>query len=319
MRIIVKKSTELSDGEMKNISDIFEEIFEKPRTTDMIRRQYEQNPLGFSWVSILYDDDDVIQGINAFIPSYFIINGKRHLFANSVDSMVRKPYRDFFYFNDILKTAYKELKKESVAFIYGYPNDVSFPIVTKSKLFKEIGRMHTYLLPLRIGGIKRKLRFLSPLSYVFCKAYVFYGNMINRSIAPDYKIHKEEETYNKTRYKRGDADYGIERLKNGATLFYKIKKHEGIRTAFIIDITDKSPASFNLAVRYLISNHNKDFDLILYPGLLNSWSTGLIPVPRKYEPKNFFFVGKILDKDALGDEIWDIHNWDTNLSNYDLI
>lgn len=318
MEIIVKKSTDLSEKEFARISAIFEEIFGKRRSVSTLRRQYERNPLGFAWISMIYDNEE-IQGINVYLPCFYIVSGKRLLFANSIDTMVRKPYRDFFSYNDMLKTAYKVLKKEGVTFVYGYPNDNAYPVVIKSKLFKDIGKMRTYCLPLRIGGIKSKFRFLNPLSYVFCKAYVFYGNMMNRSIAPDYKIHKEEETYNQTRYKRGDADYGIERLKNGATLFYKIKNHEGIRTAFIIDITDKSPASFNLAVRYLISNHKKDFDLILYPGLLNSWSTGLIPLPVKYEPKNFYFVGKILDKDALGDEVWDIRNWDTNLSNYDLI
>lgn len=102
--------------------------------------------------------------------------------------------------------------------------------------------------------------------------------------------------------------------------YYRIKEHEGIKTAFILDLPEKSSRSFVNAVRYLLKYHSKEFDIILYVGELPFKVTGLIRVPRRLEPKNFNMTGNILDKNVLDPLlIYDLRNWDTNLSNYDLV
>ena len=99
-----------------------------------------------------------------------------------------------------------------------------------------------------------------------------------------------------------------------------MKEHEGVRTAFIVDVSPKSPRNFVDAVKYLLKHHSKEFDLVLYPGELPFGVTGMIKLPRKVEPKNFNMTANILDKEAVDESvIYDIRNWDTNLSNYDLI
>jgi hypothetical protein len=45
----------------------------------------------------------------------------------------------------------------------------------------------------------------------------------------------------------------------------------------------------------------------------------LITMPHKYEPKHFNFTCKVLEKGYLDDSLYDINNWDVNLSNYDLL
>jgi len=74
------------------------------------------------------------------------------------------------------------------------------------------------------------------------------------------------------------------------------------------------------AVRYLLKHHSKEFDLVLYPGELPFRVTGMIRLPRKMEPKNFNMTANILDKQLIDESVvYNIQNWDTNLSNYDLI
>lgn len=318
MEVVVKKSTDLTEEEYNQISSLFENIFEKSRSTNLLHRQYEQNPLGYAWISMLVDGDRIV-GINTYVPSYYMYKGEKLIFANSIDSMVEKPYRDFFNFNDMVKGAYKMMAKNGVAFVYGYPNDNAYPVLTKAKLMKDIGKMHTYCLPLHIGGIKPRLRMLDPLSELFCRIFTGISGFYTAASTNQPLIRKHDETYNQTRYKRGDADYCNYTFPNGITIFYKIKEHEGVRTAFLIDLSEKSPRAFNRAVRHIISKHRKEFDLLLYPGWLNFKNTSMVRLPRKIEPKNFNFTGKILDKDKIGKEVWDIRNWDTNLSNYDLI
>lgn len=318
MEVVVKKSSELSQEEFKQISTLFERVFEKPRSTDLLHRQYEQNPFGYAWLSMLIDNGKIV-GLNSYVPSYYVVNGQRKVFANSIDSMVEKPYRDFFNFNDMIRAAYTTMAANGVDFVYGYPNDNSFPVLTKGKLMKPIGRMCTYCLPYRIGGIKPSFKVLNIFSKAFSRMYSIVSGIMASSLEQNALVIKESESYNKSRYRRSDSNYGHANLGDGQ-LHYKITNHEGVRTAFIIDIDHKSPKNFNKAIRYLLKNHSKDFDLILYPGWLPFKNTGMIKLPRKLEPKNFNLTGKMLAKKGdLPDEIWDIRNWDTNLSNYDLI
>lgn len=46
----------------------------------------------------------------------------------------------------------------------------------------------------------------------------------------------------------------------------------------------------------------------------------MVKIPLKYAPKNFNFVAQILDKkEVIQEDVLDIHNWDVNLSSYDLL
>ena len=131
-------------------------------------------------------------------------------------------------------------------------------------------------------------------------------------------VHKEEESFNQTRYK--DASVGYQTVqKDGVWFSYANQVYEGIRTTFLIDVLPKSTQNFNIAVKYINQHHSEETDLILYVGNIKWFGTGLIKIPRKYEPKRFNFMGKALDKKSLPKSIWNIENWDTNLSNYDLI
>lgn len=317
MDFIVKKTTELSKEEIAQINTLFEKVFGKHRSEQEFLNQSVFNPLGYSYHSLMIDDG-VIVGLNSFVPSYYLVYGTKYLFANSTDSMVDKPFRDFFNFNDMIQAGFKKMKEDGVSFVYGYPNDNSYPVLIKSKLYKDIGKMHTYCLPIHIGGIKKSIGFLNPISELFCRLFVNISGWFASTKEEKYIIVKDADSYNQTRYKRGDGIYDIADI-GTARVYYKIKEHEGIRTAFIIDISNKSPKNFNKAIRYIIRKHRKDFDLLLYPGNLGFKNTGMIRIPRRFEPKNFNFTGKALYKKAFDDIIWDIRNWDTNLSNYDLI
>lgn len=318
MEIVFKKTSELTDKELDGIAELFESVFEKQRPKEIHMRQFVNNPFGYSYHSMIVDDGRIV-GINTYVPVYYLVNGEKILFANSIDSMVDKEYRDFFAYNDMVVKAYREMKAEGVKFAYGYPNDNAFPVVTKSKLMRHVGRMGIYCLPVHIGGIKKSLSFLNPISEIACSLLSLISSCFARSYVFSPIIKKDADSYNATRYQRGDADYGHANLGDGF-LHYKITNHEGVRTAFIIDIDRKSPKNFNRAVRYMLKNHSKKFDLILYPGWLPFKNTGMIRLPRKFEPKNFNLTGKMLaNKGELPEEIWKIENWDTNLSNYDLI
>ena len=317
MEFVVKRTCDLSEIEIQQINNLFEKVFEKKRTEREFLNQSVNNPIGYSYHSMMIENDSIV-GLNSFVPSYYIVNGERMLFANSTDSMVDKRYRDFFNFSDMVTAGFNQMKKDGVMFVYGYPNDNAYPVLIKSKLYQDIGKMHIYCLPIHIGGIKSSLNFLNPLSEFICKSFVTISGWFASTKSDKYYIEKEASSYNISRYKRSDGKYNLAKI-GDITIFFKIILHEGIRTAFIIDLSVKSPQAFNKAIKYILKRHSCDFDLLLYPGYLNFYNSSMIRIPRRYEPKKFNLTGRVLNKKAFDLSIWKIGNWDTNLSNYDLI
>lgn len=317
MDFFVKKTSELTGQELQQLLDLFNKVFECDRPMEVMLNQYTQNVMGWSYHSFFVDEGK-IQGAITYIPAYYYCGEERKVFVNSVDTMIAKEYRDLYELLELLGNGYKAMRDDGVALVYGYPNDNSFPVYIKSKTMKGIGKMRTYCLPYRIGGVKPRLAFLNPLTELFAWCYAYTLGVFASPTVANFLLRKDDASYNMTRYKRLDGDYGIVRIKD-LTLYYKIKEHEGVRTAFIIDIDKKSPRNFNLAVKYLLKKERRNFDLILYPGCLPFWNTGMICIPRKLEPKNFNFAAQILDRSLKKEDVLKIGNWDTNLSNYDLI
>jgi hypothetical protein len=318
MEFIVKKTIELTSSEQDGILRLFNIIFQKGRTIKQFNNQFLNNALGYSFHSMMVDDGKIVGSIS-YIPSYYMADIRRYLFALVVDAMVSKEYRSLIYFYTMVIRIHEYIKKEGVVFVLAFPNDNAYPVYIKSKLMKDIGNLTTYCLPYRIGGIKPQLKVLNCFSILFVKVYVFLTSLFSGKKIYCFPLEKEAETYNATRYKRLDGNYNITSYK-GSKFVYKLMEHEDIRSAFLIDVFEKSAANFSKAVQYIIKNHHAEFDILLYAGHLPFKYHGLIQVPQKLAPKNFHFTGEILKKDAIDKEfIFKIDNWDVNLSNYDLL
>jgi hypothetical protein len=318
MDFIVKKTTELTETEKFNILSLFNGIFKKERTLEQFHNQFLYNPLGYSFHSMVMDEGQIV-GCNSYIPAYYSVNNEVVLLVASTDTMVAKAYRDFFCFHDMIAAAFNYMEKEGIAFVYGFPNDNSYFVFTKSKLLKDIGSLDTYCLPYRIGGIKRQFRMFNWLSMIFVKTYVAFSSLFSSGKIYRFAIEKEAVSYNATRYKRMDGNYHVVDYR-GSGFAYKIMEYEGVKSAFLIDVFEKSPRSFCRAIQYIIRNHRQEFDVLLYVGFLPFGFHGMIRLPRKMSPKNFHFIGKILKDDKIEpDFIFNLNHWDVNLSNYDLL
>lgn len=313
-----KNTKELTQTELTQMANLFSRVWEKPVEVSFLNSQYSNNPFGFSYHS-LAKDDDVIIGFSSYVPAWFNYGDQIFIFACGLDTMIDKRYRDGFIFYDVIKNAHSYMKENGVVMNYGYPNDNSYPVLLKVKLTKRIGKMHTYCLPYRIGRLKKGLSWANIFSMIGCRIWVLLSGAFASKKVSSFYIHKDEKSYNPSRYQRYGGNYGFAKIKNGEVHF-KVKEHEGVRTAFILDVSPKSSRNFVDAVKYLLNHHSKEFDLVLYPGELPFGVTGMIKLPRKLEPKNFNMTGNILDKKVLDERlIYEIKNWDTNLSNYDLI
>lgn len=317
IRIENKKTTELPKQDLEAILKGFNDTFSLERPFDVMMNQYVQNPFGYSWHNVVYDDDKVVGHICA-VPSYYWCNGEKVVFVDGVDAFILKEYRDGEIFLNQLQSYFGHLKKIGVKLMLGFPDSKVMKLYEKTKVYKKIGEMYIYMLPYRIGGVKPVLKPFNFLSKAFAWSYVYFTGLFSSKKVSSFKIEKEAESYNATRYKRMDGQYNIVR-EGDIEFFYKCMPFKGVRAAFIIDITRKSARNFNRAVKYIMKHSSNDFDVILYVGNLNFANTGLIRVPEKFAPKHFHFILKIFDKSYNNDVVTDIRNWDVNLATYDVI
>lgn len=315
MRFITKKTIELSPAEKQGLVDLFNEVFEKHRSVEEFERQFLNNCEGYSFHTYA-EENGVIVASNTMIPSLYRVGDEIRSFTNSVDTMISKPYRGLENFYDMIRESFGYCSRLGYDAVYGFPNDNSYQLFTQLKFMKDVGKLDTYCLPYRIGGIKKGLGWLNWATMAASRLWIWCSSLFASSKAASFAIEKEAGSYNATRYKRSDGKYSVVK-----DLFaYKVMKFEGIRTAFIIDVFDKSPANFVKSIKYLMLNERNNFDLVLYVGHLPFVSHGMIRFPRKYEPKHFNFTGAIFSKDKIDRALfYHLDSWDINLSNYDVI
>ena len=233
--------------------------------------------------------------------------------------MVAKNYRDGFCFLEVVKGLISNMKRMNFSFSFGFPNDNSYKVFKLIKA-KDIGRLDVYCLPYRIGGIKKNLGFLTPLSISFSWIWVWlchWGGCRTGKVAT---IHKNDDCYNKFRYQRTEYQYR-HILYNGVEFYYCIALHNDIRCAFLIDVKEKSQRSFKQAIWYILRHSHREIDIILYIGKLSSiGAVGLLKIPRRFEPKHFYVTGCLYDTNIISESLfYNIDSWDLNLSNYDLV
>ena len=312
-----KKTTDLPKKDLEAILQGFNNTFLLDRPFEVMMNQYVQNPFGYSWHNVVYDDDKVVGHICA-VPSYYWCNGDKVVFVDGVDAFILKEYRDGEIFLNQLESYFGHLKKIGVKLMVGFPDAKVMKLYAKTKVYQKIGEMDTYVVPYRIGGVKSILRPFNLLSIAFTWSYVYFTGMFSRKEVTSFEIQKDAETYNATRYKRMDGDYQVVR-EGDLEFFYKCMSFKGVRAAFLIDVTGKSASHFNQAVKYILKHDSKNFDVVLYVGNLYFSNSGLIKVPRMFAPKQFNFIIKFFDKSFNNDMVKDIRNWDVNLATYDVI
>ncbi len=320
MEFVVKKTTELTDGQIGQISALFAEVFEgNTKDPATFREQYLNTVWGYSLHGLMVEDGRIV-GSHSFIPVCYIVDGREVVWMVGGDTMVKKKYRNFVDTLDMRVLSQDVARKDyGVDFVFGFPNDNNLQFDVKGLGYKEIARLNTYALPYRVGGIRRKLRWLNPLSMLFCRALVFAGRLQCSGKPTRYRIDKDRTDFAETRLKWFGGEY-LHGEAAGCNFVYRIKLHEGVRTAFIIDMDAVSPRGVNGAVRHILRRHSREIDMILYVGKLPFRPLSLVKIPRRWEPKKFHFTASVLNPEGVDRSVaLDINNWNVNLSCYDLL
>jgi hypothetical protein len=314
----VKKTTELTSDEIKQICLLFNEIFVGHfKNEQNFKNEYLNTILGYSLHSIIIDNNSIV-GFHSIIPTTYIINKERILGGYTADTMIKFEYRKFSNILNLINICDKEALKLGIDFTFTLPNKNSYGIFIKGLKYIDNCNLNTYILPVKMSSSFTKLKFLNFLFKFSSRIFIFLGSFQNNKKIYSFLIDKERSEFYTYRLKWNDENYNIIEI-NDCKFVYRIITFKGIITAFLIDIDNISKYNINHIIKYIYEKEKKHIELILYVGNLPFHPYSLIKIPHLIEPKKFHFVVKNINNKMNHSLLFDMKNWNINLSCTDLV
>jgi len=111
--------------------------------------QFRDNPAGKA-ICLLAEDDGVVVGQYAIIPTRFKFFGKKITFALSCDTMIHPAYRKWGLFTALASELYNSLESDyGITTIWGFPNAASLPGFTRRLEWNLLAVFPLWILPIR--------------------------------------------------------------------------------------------------------------------------------------------------------------------------
>lgn len=310
------KSHELTVIEKEQICELFHRVFGKKMTLEQFSSKFENAVNGYSFHGVMKDNGYIV-GCYSAIPYQYTVGGHSYIFGLSVDTMIDEAYRGSpFILKRLAQLVFDDLKESGIPLIFGFPNSNFYLITKKILKWQDIGELDYYMLPINIGAFKRGLNFLNPLSRLVCKTLNLVARR-NGKVSSSFNIEKiVDDQFVNHRY---GSNYRKIDLANDSFFRYRLYEEDGVRVAYIIDATPLDQQTIEMAVKTICANEKGSADAVIYVGKLPFRPVNLIKIPKRFEPKPVRMTGKILIPNMVDESmIFDINNWNVNLSNFDV-
>ncbi len=193
------REIELDDGIEEYIISMQERAYGRVFETNAISKNTDNHFSGLPTLHLGAFQNEKIIAYNAFTPHTFTHNGKPIISYQSGWAISDPDVKVWGSYFDVIITAKKRLKERGGSFIFGFPNENSEPIFTKTLKFSSC-KLYTGKVianPLYIQSKVKHIAAPSNLSYINTTKEQFKFKEIAR---PNEKIHYFEE--------RGDYIWG---------------------------------------------------------------------------------------------------------------
>jgi hypothetical protein len=321
MEFCLKKTNQLTLTEKERICSLFQEVFGCEKPLAKFNAQFERNAFGYSYHGLMLDEGRIV-GCYSTIPFHYHYFGKIEVFAESVDTMIHPDYRgSSLNLKTMAESVYAALVNDGIPFVFGAPNERIYPIRKRKLEWIDIAELDFHILPIKIGSLKKSFRILDFASRSFAiliNAVCRGGETstwIPTSPLPIEKANGEE--YASYRFQQYDKDQYKIILKNDGYFVYKVEAADGIKTGLLLDVFPLNRKNFQTAVAHIHRMEHATIDAIVYVGNLNFQPLNLYKVPIRQRPRKVRVTGRILIADKVDKRIFEIDNWNLNLSNFD--
>ncbi|MEA3227187.1 MAG: GNAT family N-acetyltransferase, partial [Planctomycetota bacterium] len=166
--VIFKTTDRLSESEQEQMRDLFLRVFDKKMTKNTFDRKFFCTPRGYSHHSLMLREQTVVGAFSA-VPGRYKHFGQELIFSLSVDTMIDSEHRDGVHLMTMANRLHQGLIRDGIPFIFGFPNELFYPVQKKLLKYTDIGELDYYVLPLNIGAVAKKLKPLSGISRAICR------------------------------------------------------------------------------------------------------------------------------------------------------
>lgn len=166
---------------------LFQACFKKTISTDSLVKKYDTDKLGGSYLGFMAFHQGLPIAYYGVLPVPFVLNGKELVAVQSADTMTHPDYRRHGLFPMLAEMTYDQAKKEGVAFVFGWPNENSFPTFKNKLGWIELGRMQRFSIHVNTAPLAKvffKLKALRP-AYLKFATSVLRANPLNHKILND--------------------------------------------------------------------------------------------------------------------------------------
>jgi hypothetical protein len=149
----------------QHLVDIYEAAFKQPTSVHYYKNKFDTGYLGVKHLGFLaYDENNQPAAFYGVFPYMMEYQGQKYLAAQSGDTMTHPAHTGKGLFTTLGKITYELAIKEGIGFIFGFPNENSYPGFTRKLNWIHKENMNNYefdVLTLPFAALTKKIRFLS--------------------------------------------------------------------------------------------------------------------------------------------------------------
>ncbi len=109
----------LSEKNIKDLAALYNAVFKKDLTTEYFRKKYDTHNFGTAFIGYLaFNESGEAIAFYGVLPSYFQMNGKTILVAQSADTMTNPAYQKHGLFIYLAQKTYELARQNKVKFLY---------------------------------------------------------------------------------------------------------------------------------------------------------------------------------------------------------
>jgi len=152
---------------------LYESAFKQTTTVAYYQNKFNTDYLGVKHLGYLaYDEKNEPAAFYGVFPYMMEYKGKQYLAAQSGDTMTSPAHGGKGLFTTLAKMTYELAKQEGIQFIFGFPNENSYPGFVKRLNWTHKENMINYetsVLTFPCAAIAKKFSFLAPLHRAYTK------------------------------------------------------------------------------------------------------------------------------------------------------
>lgn len=137
----------LSDTNLKDLLFLYKHAFNENESFDFLKKKYDTSCFGLKNIGfIAYSNKNEPAAYYGVFPVKAQFNGKEILVAQSGDTMTHPNHRGKGLFITLAKKTYDLAKESGVEFIFGFPNDNSYPGFVNKLGWNHYSNINNYKL-----------------------------------------------------------------------------------------------------------------------------------------------------------------------------